>query len=203
MTFLAILVALLHVSINADNKVIGLQNLIGGLSGKFISSVAAVEEFGEYVTGYNQINHDLRNASQEINATMSALSESSQKLKEGQESFNKIAEFAKVQIQQLSASQEQQQDLWKGINSSMERYSKTFHNVESSAANILSQISQNLQEFSRVTQEHFNKTVTVANEHVNLAVGKLNTSIEELSEKLDDLTGTVSEIDKISNRFKR
>lgn len=43
MTFVAILVGLLGVSIdNSSNKVLGLENLIGGLSGKFISSVAAL-----------------------------------------------------------------------------------------------------------------------------------------------------------------
>jgi hypothetical protein len=41
LTFLAILVGLLDVSI-IDNKVYGLENLIGGLSGKFISSIAAL-----------------------------------------------------------------------------------------------------------------------------------------------------------------
>ncbi len=43
MTFVAILVGLLDVNIDkASSKVTGLENLIGGLSGKFISSVAAL-----------------------------------------------------------------------------------------------------------------------------------------------------------------
>jgi DNA-directed RNA polymerase subunit F len=163
----------------------------------------AVEEFGEYVTGYNKINSDLKKTSQEANTAMSVLSQSVLKLKEGQESFNKIADFAKVQIQTLSLSQERQQDLWKGINTSMEKYNKTFQSIESSAANILSQLSKNLQDFSRVTQEHFSKTVKVADDHVNLAVGKLNTSIEELSEKLDDLSETVEAIGKMFDKIRR
>lgn len=163
----------------------------------------AVAEFGEYVTGYNKINSDLKKTSQDTNTAMTILSQSVIKLKEGQESFNKIADFAKAQIHTLSLSQEKQQDLWKSINASMEKYSKTFQSIESNAANILSQISRSLQEFSRVTQEHFSKTVKVADDHVNLAVGKLNTSIEELSEKLDDLSETVETIDKIFEKIKR
>jgi hypothetical protein len=41
-TFLAILVALMDVKISASNEVQGLSNLIGGLSGKFVSSIAAL-----------------------------------------------------------------------------------------------------------------------------------------------------------------
>lgn len=41
-TFVAILVALRDVNIDKNNEVQGLPNLIGGLSGKFVSSIAAL-----------------------------------------------------------------------------------------------------------------------------------------------------------------
>lgn len=41
-TFVAILVALRDVNIDKNNDVQGLPNLIGGLSGKFVSSIAAL-----------------------------------------------------------------------------------------------------------------------------------------------------------------
>jgi methyl-accepting chemotaxis protein len=162
----------------------------------------AVEGFGEYVTGYNHINADLKNVSKEVSAAMATLSHSAQKLKEGQESFNKVAEFARVQVQTLGAAQENQKEIWNGINNTMEKYRQTFQSVETSATNVLSQISSHLQSFSRATQDHFNKTISVANNHVDEAVGKLGTSIEELSEKLDDLGEIVSDIDKIYSKAK-
>jgi len=41
-TFIAILAALLHVSVDSNNQVQGIQDLIKGLSGKFVSSIAAL-----------------------------------------------------------------------------------------------------------------------------------------------------------------
>jgi hypothetical protein len=148
----------------------------------------AVSEFGKYVTGYNQINNGLQTISKEVFSAMGLLSQSSQKLKEGQESFNKVAEFARTQIESFTTSQDNQKEVWQRINSSMEEYSTTFKNVEESTGKILEQISKNLISFTHTTQDHFEKTTSVANNHVNDAVGKLSSSIGELQEKLDDLT---------------
>lgn len=158
----------------------------------------AVVEFGEYVTGYNEINIGIRNVSQEVKTAMALLSQSIEKMQTGQVSLNKLAEFAHDQVKELSESQEQQKEIWKGIDASMVNYKRVFQEVEEASAQLLTQISSHLQQFSRATQDHFTATVTVANDHVNEAVGMLGTSIEELSEKLDDLSEVVSEINTIN-----
>lgn len=163
----------------------------------------AVQEFGEYVTGYNQINSDLKTVSKDANVALQILSQSSQKLMDNQDSFNRVAQLVNTKIDQLASSNEKQQELWGEINESMEKYKNTFTKVESSASNLLSQISSHLQAFSKATQEHFKETITVANDHVNIAVSKLANSIEELSNELDDLGEIVADIDKIYNRIRR
>lgn len=165
--------------------------------------VEAVEEFGEYVTGYNQMNHDLGKISQDLSGAMASLSKSTVKLGEVEESFFKVADFSKNQVQSLGSSQERQQELWKNINYSMEHYKKTFENVETGAAGLLSQIKSHLDHFIVATNEHFNNTVSVANDHINKAVGLLGDSIMNLEEKLEDLSDSVSEIDKIISKLKR
>jgi len=155
----------------------------------------AVEEFGEYVTGYNKINSDLKNVSKDATLLLQMLSQSSQKFMESQGLFNKTAQLIAGKINQLAESNEEQKELWSEINESMEEYKKSFKIIESSASHILTQIANHLQNFTKATQEHFQKTITIANDHVNVAVNKLGTSIEELSDKLDDLSEIVSEID--------
>jgi len=161
----------------------------------------AVEDFGEYVTGYNEINDGMRNVSQDVKTAMGLLSQTIDKVQKGQDSLNKLAEFARDQVDGITESQEQQKEIWKGIETSMVNYRRVFQDVEGSSANVLSQISTHLQQFSRATQDHFNATVTVANDHVNTAVNKLGTSIEELTGELDDLSEVVSEINKIKQIF--
>lgn len=163
----------------------------------------AVEEFGEYVTGYNDINDGMKTVSQDVKTAMSLMSQSVQKLTEGQNSFNSLATYVHDQVENIRDSQDQQKEIWDGIGISMENYRKVFHDVEGSAANVLSLISTHLQQFSRATQDHFTATVTVANDHVNNAVGKLGPSIEVLSEHLDDLSEVVSKINSINTGLSR
>ncbi len=163
----------------------------------------AIEEFGEYVTGYNEINRSLQDLSTSANSVMERLYHSSQQIKECQESFMKIADLTGSKIKLLAESHADQKELWNDINTSMGQYRKTFIDIESNATNILATISEHLQDFSRVTQEHFNKTISVANDHVSEAVGQLQTSIEQLSEKLEYLEETVSQIDKMYRTVKR
>jgi ABC-type transporter Mla subunit MlaD len=163
----------------------------------------AVEDFGEFVTGYNEINDGMRNVSQDVKTAIALLSQTIEKMQKGQDSLNKLAEFARDQVEDITHSQEKQEEIWKGIETSMVNYRRVFQEVEGTSAHVLTQISAHLQQFSRATQDHFTATVTVANEHVNTAVGKLGTSIEELSEKLDDLSEVVSEINTIRTSTRR
>jgi len=163
----------------------------------------AVDGFGEYVTGYNEINDGMSNVSKDVKTAMALLSQSIQKMKESQDTFTKLAEVTGNQVASICESQDQQKEIWVGIESSMDNYRKVFHEVEGSSSNVLSQISTHLQQFSKATQDHFTATVSVANKHVNEAVGKLGTSIEELSEKLEDLSDVVTEINAINSKIKR
>lgn len=165
--------------------------------------IDAVDSFGEYVTGYNEINRDLKNVTNAANMSLNLISSSSQKLKDVQDSFGKVAELTMNKIQGLADSNEQQHELWKYIHLSMEHYKKTFESVESSAEEILSAISSKFQDFSRATQDHFNKTVTIADDHVKNAVGMLSTSIEELRNGLEDLSDVVTEMVNIKNNIRK
>lgn len=163
----------------------------------------AIEAFGEYVTGYNKINSNLKIVTLEANNSLQLLSSSSQKLRDGQGSFEKMAELTMNNIQKLSESNDHQQVLWSDIYHSMEQYKKTFESVESSATEILSTISSKLQDFSRSTQDHFSKTLTVADDHVNRAVKMLSSSIDELREGLEDLSEIVSEMNNIKTKIQK
>lgn len=66
-TFLAILVALFGVSINPQTRqVVGLEGLIGGLSGKFVSSVAALFSATIFLMAEKAIFHRLDNRRKQL-----------------------------------------------------------------------------------------------------------------------------------------
>ncbi|MEI6208712.1 MAG: hypothetical protein WCP20_18200 [Desulfuromonadales bacterium] len=157
---------------------------------------SATVEFGEYVTGYNTINKDLKAASQEANSVLQLLAQSSKTFQQSQDAFGKVASLAMDKINLLADSNDSQKELWQDIANSMDEYKKTFSTIESSAGKILSNISDHLQDFSKSTQSHLNQTVAVANEHINKAVGQLGVSIESLGEKLEDLNDIVDRIPK-------
>ncbi|MEI6847319.1 MAG: hypothetical protein WCK32_04660 [Chlorobiaceae bacterium] len=161
----------------------------------------AVEEFGTYVTGYNEINAGMRYVAGDVKLAMESLTSSVEKMRETEASVKKVAELAAEEVAELNASQALQVKTWENIETSMVNYQEIFEKVEASAANVLSDISQNLQKFSSATQDHFNKTVTVANDHVANAVGQLGAAIEGLTEKLEDLEDLVEEISTIKNKL--
>jgi len=163
----------------------------------------ALAEFGEYVTGYDEINRELKSAARDINSNLQLLSQSSQRMKAVQESYNKIAVLAADKIHLLAESNEKQREIWKEINESMDSYKTTFQTVQVGASSVLSMITEHLQKFSRATQDHLDKTVTVANDHVNKAVNLLGGQIEELGEALVDLSEIVEEINRYRNNLRR
>lgn len=71
-TFLAILVALLDVRIE-DNRVQGIENLIQGLSGKFVSSIAALGAATVYLLMEKPLFHRLANSQRRLIAAIDAL----------------------------------------------------------------------------------------------------------------------------------
>ncbi|MEI7891727.1 MAG: 50S ribosomal protein L6 [Myxococcales bacterium] len=162
---------------------------------------SAVEEFGTYVTGYNEINAGMRYVAEDVKIAMNSLSSSVQKMKESQDSIKDVAELAASQVKELNTSQELQVETWMNIETSMERYREVFDTVEKSASHVLSDITLHLQQFSSATQDHFNKTVTVANDHVTHAVGQLGAAIDGLSEKLEELGEVAEEISSIKNQL--
>jgi hypothetical protein len=71
-TFLAIVVALLDVRIE-DNRVHGIENLIQGLSGKFVSSIAALAAATIFLLFEKPLFHRLANSQRRLAATIDAL----------------------------------------------------------------------------------------------------------------------------------
>jgi hypothetical protein len=71
-TFLAILVALLDVRIE-DNRVHGIENLIQGLSGKFVSSIAALAAATIFLLLDKPLLHGLANSQRRLVAIMEVL----------------------------------------------------------------------------------------------------------------------------------
>ncbi|MCX6179872.1 MAG: hypothetical protein NT163_11020 [Chlorobiales bacterium] len=162
---------------------------------------SAVAEFGTYVSGYNEINDGMRYVAEDVKIAMDSLSASVQKMKDSQESIKEVSVLAASHVRELNTSQERQVETWKSIETSMASYREVFHEVESSATHVLSDITLHLQQFSSATQDHFNKTVTVANDHVSNAVGQLGAAIDRLTEKLEDLEEVVEEISTIKNKL--
>ena len=168
-----------------------------------VSLESAVEEFGTYVTGYNEINSGMRYVAEDVKIAMNSLSASVQKMNESQDSIKDVAVLAASQVEELNMSQKLQVETWKNIETSMESYRDVFREVETSASHVLSDINLHLQQFSSATQDHFNKTVTVANDHVFNAVGQLAVSISGLSEKLEDLEEVVEKISTIKSKLSK
>lgn len=72
-TFIAILAALLHVSVDSNNQVQGIQDLIKGLSGKFVSSIAALLASTIFVMFEKQQFHLLDRAVSSLGDTLSEI----------------------------------------------------------------------------------------------------------------------------------
>ena len=72
-TFLAILVALLDVRLGDDNQVKGMKLLIEGLSGKFVSSIAALASATVYVLCEKPLQQRLSRSRHELTAALDAL----------------------------------------------------------------------------------------------------------------------------------
>lgn len=72
-TFLAILIALFEVKVDETNQVHGLQNLISGLSGKFVSSVAALFSATIFLLAEKSIFHRLNTKRRMLINTLNSL----------------------------------------------------------------------------------------------------------------------------------
>ena len=72
-TFVAILIALLDVQLGANNQFTGLDKLVGGLSGKFLSSIAALLAATIFLCGEKWLFHSLTKSLHNLISALDAL----------------------------------------------------------------------------------------------------------------------------------
>ncbi len=152
---------------------------------------SALVGFKDSLGKYGQVTGDLKQVTNDVNVTVKMMTQVSTVIRENQESLQMIAALTKEQIQQLKGSNQDQTDIWKGINNSMQQYRNTFHQVENSAKELLLQISDNLNNYTEQTEENFTKLVTISNEHFGNAVKGLAQSVGELDELLQNLNEVI------------
>lgn len=148
---------------------------------------SALIGFKESLDKYGQITGDLKQVANDANITVKLMAQASSEIRENQESLKIIAGLTKEQIQQLKGANQEQKDIWKEIYSSMQQYKTTFQHVETSAKEILLQISNNLNDYIKQTEGNFQNLVQVSNEHFGNAVQRLGQSVGELDDLLQPL----------------
>jgi hypothetical protein len=152
---------------------------------------SALVGFRDSIGKYGEVTGDLKQVTSDVNITVKMMTQVSVVIKENQDSLNVIAGLTREQIQLLKGANTDQKEVWKDIYTSMQQYKTTFQQVESSAKQILIQISNNLTDYAKQTEGNFQSLVRVSNEHFGNAVKGLGQTIGELDELLQNLNDVI------------
>jgi len=158
--------------------------------------------FNNSIKSYGQVTIDLKQISGDVKNVVSQISQVSNTMREGQDSFKQIAMHSQTQIKSLTDANDKQQIVWQRIHKSMEDYEQLFKRVENNSKDLVNEIARNLDSYNAATHSGFEKILSTANETLGNAVGSLSASIHELQELLEDLSEEIERFNN-SNRKQR
>lgn len=136
----------------------------------------------------------LNKIASEVNAMASAASGAAHSATESQKALQQVSLQTTSQLERLAEANRHQQEVWIGIQTSMEQYRNAFVQTERSARDLLNQIAQHVDSHLEVTKRGYGEIVKIADEHFAQATQKLGASVDELDEHLQDLTDSLERL---------
>ena len=149
---------------------------------------AALEEsLGEFngaLVGYRTVSTSLEQVVANASGAAGSLAASAKAAGETHSAVQRVAALALQQVEQLSAANRGQEEVWRNIQSRMEQYQQLFSRVEGEASTLLAQIGQHLANYVQTSQEGFDGLIKVSDEHFANATKRLGNSVNELDDVL-------------------
>jgi hypothetical protein len=150
--------------------------------------MATLGLFNNSMQQYAHLNGALERISKEANAMVTAVAGATQEMQKTQTSSQQVANLTSAQVNNLANANKAQDEAWKRIQGSMERYESLFGNVEKRAAALLSTISEQYKTHLELSSSAYQNLVRVANEHFANGTKQLGASVSELNETLQELS---------------
>lgn len=164
------------------NTVELLRSALDEAATRFISSAGA----------YNSLMPRLQQIATDVGVCTTAMSGAAKAVKDSQDSLQRVAALSSTQVDKLSATTREQQEIIGRISQAMQQYERTFANVESSASTMLQTIESNLAQHIEICKRGYEGLVKVSDEHFSTATQRLGASVDDLQEYLQDLTEVLS-----------
>lgn len=172
-----------------------LEHLVQQLQGHTKSSkevedslMTALGLFNSSLNQYASLNSALNKVASEVNAMATAAAGAAHSASESQKALQQVSAQTTSQLDHLAEANRRQQEVWVGIQSSMEQYKNAFIQTERAARELLGQIAKHVDSHLELTKRGYGEIVKIADEHFAQASQKLGASVDELDERLQDLT---------------
>jgi hypothetical protein len=156
--------------------------------------MSALGLFNDSLGQYTSLNAGLNKIASEVNAMASAAAGAAHSATESQKALQQVSIQTAAQVEHLAEANRRQQEVWVGIQTSMEQYRNAFAQTERAARDLLSQIAQHVDSHLEVTKRGYGEIVKIADEHFAQASQKLGASVDELDEHLQDLTESLERL---------
>jgi len=145
---------------------------------------------GEYAT----LNSALTRVAAEVNAMASAAAGAAHSASESQKALQQVSVQTAGQLDRLAEANRRQQEVWAGIQHSMEQYKSAFVQTERAAQELLGQISKHIDSHLELTKRGYGELVKIADEHFAQATQKMGASVDELDEHLQTLVEALERV---------
>ena len=142
-------------------------------------------EFNNALTRYGTVSLSVEHAVASVSGAAGSLAGTAKSVRESHEALQRIAGLANSQLEHLATANNDQREVWRQIQQSMEQYRTLFSRVEGEASELLTQIGQHLQNYVQTTQQGFDGLVKVSDEHFTNATKRLAGSVNDLNEVLE------------------
>jgi ABC-type transporter Mla subunit MlaD len=153
---------------------------------------AALRGFKDALGQQAGMGADLKQVSNQVNATVTAIAGAASTMKATQESLQRVAEQAAKQVSGLAEANGRQREVWEQIQRSVNQYQQTFSQVEKAASELLDGILQHCNQLTEQSRNGLEKVVQIADDYFANATNRLGGSVAELDEHLQTLTEIIA-----------
>lgn len=158
------------------------------------SLMAALGLFNNSLNEYATLNSALTRVAAEVNAMASAAAGAARSTSESQKAMQEVSVQTTAQLDRLAEANRRQQEVWTGIQHSMEQYKNAFVQTERAAQELLGQISKHVDSHLELTKRGYGEIVKIADEHFAQATQKMGASVNELDEHLQNLVDALERV---------
>lgn len=154
-----------------------------------------IERFNGAISNLARVAAISSDSVETINLAAGSLAKAAENTSLAQTSLKSVAELSAKQLEALTKTTDDQEQIWRQIGSQMEKYQTTFELVESSSQKVLGQIGQNLENYQTVCEQGFNNLIESSDNHFTNASRRLGASVDELNEVLENMSDIFSKLE--------